>query len=195
MNSTQMQRLMVTARHLTSAGQPQPAVTQQQCTGGHVTDGRPPTRGSLSAAQREHYEKHGWLVVEGALTDADFAGLERAYTDLICAQAARWLQEGKIRSTHSELPFSRQLGAIASELSDDVYTTEMSAFIHRLDAARLEMPEALEFFFTPALLDAVESIIGPEISFNPIVRVSCRGYAAAACSRRCRWLAQSETYI
>ena len=56
------------------------------------------------------------------------------------------------------------------------------------------MPEAIEFFFCPALLDAVESIVDPEI-FNPInhvrpyvpARRGGRDSAALDAADRGRW--------
>ena len=97
--------------------------------------------------------------------------MEAAYDQLIERQAQLWLQQGKVSNTYSELPFTHRLAALAEELSDEMYDTELREFIGYLDRARLDMEEAVAFFRNDKLLDAVESIVGPEISFNPINHV------------------------
>eukprot|EP01045_Picozoa_sp_COSAG04_P035009 COSAG04_NODE_7904_length_1048_cov_1.303477_1_plen_136_part_10 len=122
------------ARHLT----PHPTSAPQQAA---------VAGGSLSAGQLAQFHRHGWVNIEGCLSDADFAGMERAYDALIDAQAQDWLRAGKVRSAHEGLGFATRLAALAEEMSDDDYDTEMRQFVGELDEARLDIPEAIEFFF------------------------------------------------
>ena len=140
-----------------------------------------PARGSLSAQQLAQFRETGWLLVEGAVAQSEFAPLERALTSLIDAQAATWLAEGKVAATHAGLPFGRRLAALAAELSDELYDSELRELVAELDGAHRTTAEGVGFFFCEGLLDAVESVVGGEISANPISHI--RPYVPARSGR------------
>eukprot|EP01051_Picozoa_sp_SAG22_P000317 SAG22_NODE_7_length_40155_cov_25.241356_30_plen_241_part_00 len=127
--------------------------------------------GSLSARQIAQFNAQGWLHVAAAISAEQFAPLEAALTRLIDAQAARWLEAGHIKSVHAELGFGARLAAVAAELSDELYDTELREFCATLDGAHRTTPAGVGFFFCEGLLDAVESIVGGEISANPISHI------------------------
>ena len=122
---------------------------------------------SLTQSQVAQYRQDGYLIARGVLTDEDFQPIEQAYDALIDHQAEELLAAGQIQSTHKDQPFSHRLATIARELDDETYGNFRS-FTATLDIMRARLRSMFKFFFSPRLLSAVESIVGPEITLSPI---------------------------
>lgn len=126
-----------------------------------------PPRG-LSAAELEHYHTHGYVVVRAVLTADDFRDIEREYTELIDVKAAELAAAGTIQDPAAGEPFASRLARIADQCSDQAMTEQIAPFGLTLDTMYALRPGVFKLFFSPRLLKAIESVVGPEITLNPI---------------------------
>eukprot|EP01065_Artemidia_motanka_P033233 TRINITY_DN4020_c1_g1_i1.p1 TRINITY_DN4020_c1_g1~~TRINITY_DN4020_c1_g1_i1.p1 ORF type:complete len:329 (+),score=84.70 TRINITY_DN4020_c1_g1_i1:80-1066(+) len=127
-----------------------------------------PRRGGLTADELAHYHKHGYVIVRGVLGDEELGPLEADYTRLIGAKAEELKRGGHISSLHEEKPFAERLAAVAAECSDAVVRDDLGPWGLTLDTMYALQPGVFQLFFSRSLLDCVESIVGPEITLNPI---------------------------
>ncbi len=119
---------------------------------------------SLSQNELDRYAGQGFLIVEDALGDADFAPVEAACERLIDTIARRHLSEGRIASGAEGEGFTTRLARIEAQLTD----SEAQVHKRELDIMEARLPEMFAFFFNRNLLAPVESIVGPEITLSPI---------------------------
>ncbi|MCC7361093.1 MAG: phytanoyl-CoA dioxygenase family protein [Anaerolineales bacterium] len=129
----------------------------------------------LSAAQVEQFHREGYLVVPGLLDPAaDLDPLIHEYEFVLDNLARELFARGQIASTHAGLPFGRRLIAIYRE-SGQVQQQYFDCTLHgakvAADTPFWVGPEVFRLIRNPKLLDAVESIIGPEIYSNPVQHV------------------------
>ena len=131
--------------------------------------------GSLTPDQLEFFDREGYLVLRGVLDQetvldpiaAEYAGvLDRLATDLHA--------KGEIASDYAELPFSDRLTRIYAETGTDYsqhfdFTLPQSAT--KADTPFWTGPAVFALLRNEAILDAVESLIGPEIYANPVQHV------------------------
>ena len=98
---------------------------------------------SVTEEQLAFYEKEGYVVIRGALTDGDLAPLIQEH-DLIVDEIARDLHtQGKIASLHENEPFKTRLARIADECEQvdsvpDIGNTRRRATFDFLRNQRLE---------------------------------------------------------
>lgn len=114
---------------------------------------------SLTRAQREHYDRHGYVVVEAGLRAADLAPVIAAYEEFVDREARRLHAEGALSQRWPDAPFARRLALLCQE-SLEVYA--------RIDLMHCRLRGVFEFLRNPRLLDLVEGIVGPEITCSPI---------------------------
>lgn len=129
--------------------------------------GRPLPRG-LTEEELAHFNEHGYVIVRGVLTNEDFAPLERDYGELVDRKAQELFDRGFVSSTHADQPFSRRLAALAAEVSDEVFEQDLAPWGLQLDTMHARVRGCFDFFFSPRLHAVVESLVGPEITLNPI---------------------------
>ena len=113
----------------------------------------------LTEEQVRSFRDEGYLVTEGVVSDADFAPLVAAYEDWIDARARRLHAEGKITDLAENEPFDKRFAALfaqSAEIADG------------MDIMHARLPEMFAFLRNANLLDAVETLVGPEITCNPI---------------------------
>ena len=113
----------------------------------------------LTPEQVEHFEANGFLLVRGALGDADLDPLIAEYEAFIDRRARQLHAEGKISDPHADAPFDRRLALICKEC-DEIYP--------ELDIMKLRAKAAFAFLRNESLLDMVEAFVGPEITCSPI---------------------------
>jgi ectoine hydroxylase-related dioxygenase (phytanoyl-CoA dioxygenase family) len=131
--------------------------------------------GSLTAEQLDTFDREGYLVLRGLLdkeTDLDpiiteFAGvLDRLATELY--------EAGKISSTYADLPFSDRLTKVYAE-SGKVHAQYFDCSLPQgsvqPDTPFWTGPAVFALLRNEAILDAVETLIGPEIYANPVQHV------------------------
>lgn len=122
----------------------------------------------LTEEELAHFNDHGYVIVRNVLTDEDFAPLERDYGELVDRKAQELFDRGLISSTHTDQPFSHRLAAIAAEVSDEVWEQDLAHWGLQLDTMHARARGCFDFFFSSRLHAVVESVVGPEITLNPI---------------------------
>ena len=131
---------------------------------------------SLTAEQLSQFQREGYVVARGVLApEEDLQPVIDEYAQVLDRMARRMHAAGEIRSTYAELPFEQRAIAIVK----DAGALDQQAFDISFPAHSALKPDT-GFHFGPAvfgllrsrrMLDAVESIIGPEIMSNPIQHV------------------------
>jgi phytanoyl-CoA hydroxylase len=129
----------------------------------------------LTQDQVAQFHREGYLVVEGLLDPAeDIDPVIAEYHGVLDTLAQDLHAKGQISSTYADLPFSRRLIEIYKQ-SGKVHAQYFDFSLHGANVT-----EATQFWVGPAvfqmlrserLLDAVESIIGPELYSNPVQHV------------------------
>ena len=115
---------------------------------------------ALIPAQLDFFHTRGYLILENVLEPAAFAPLI-AEIDAIVDQAAREAHSrGELSDLHAGLSFSRRLVHVQSQLADP------AALLGQLKG-KLQTEGMFHIMTQPALLDIVESLIGPEILVHP----------------------------
>ena len=113
----------------------------------------------LTPEQVAQFAEDGYLLLRGALTDADLDPIIAEYEEYIDRRAEELLAAGDISALYADEPFDRRLISICRE--DD-------AIYKELDIMRLRGRASFEFLRNDRLLDMVESLVGPEITCSPI---------------------------
>src|SRR5262245_49137712 len=131
--------------------------------------------GSLSTAQIEQFHDQGYLHVEHLFNiQADIEPIIEEYEGVLDTLARALYAEGKIASTYAELPFGSRLIEIYKQ------SGKVHAQYFDFSLPQADVKEDTPFWVGPAvfnalrnekLLDAVESIIGPEIYSKPVQHV------------------------
>lgn len=131
-------------------------------------------RAGLTSEQLDHFQREGYVVAENILDPAaDIDPLVVEYEGVLDSLANELHARGEISSTFSGLPFGQRLIEVYKE-SGKVHT---QYFDFTLGG---NVTEDTKFWVGPAvfailrnqrLLDAIESIIGPEIYSNPVQHV------------------------
>lgn len=131
--------------------------------------------GFLSTEQVEQFENEGYLIVRGLFDpEQDIDPIIEEYKGVLDRLAMELYTAGEIKSPYQELPFGKRLIQIYQE------TGKVNAqyFDFSLPQANVQPntpfwagPAVFNTLRNPRLLDAVESLIGPEIYSNPVQHV------------------------
>ncbi len=113
----------------------------------------------LSVAQVEQFHRDGFLHVSGVFDASDLNPLKQAITAELNRRCKQLLAEGLIKDAHYDAPFETRFGLLL-EQADEI----QGAF----DIDSLGFNDFFTQLGNPKILDVIESIIGPEISINPI---------------------------
>ncbi len=116
----------------------------------------------LSQDQIDQFQDEGYLVVEGALAEADLAPVIDEYETYIDKRARELYEEGKLSRVYEEEPFDRRIWRISSECLD---------LYRELDIMHLRGEAAFAFLRNDHLLDVVASLVGSEITCSPIQHI------------------------
>ncbi len=119
----------------------------------------------LSDDQVAQYSDEGWLLAKGALSDADTRPVIDELSEWIDRRADALLAEGKIDDAHKDEPFETRYGKLVAQ------SAEIGA---GMDIMQMRGEAMFAFLHNPALLDAVSSIVGDEITCNPIQHVRAK---------------------
>jgi hypothetical protein len=128
---------------------------------------------SLAAGQIASFRREGFLVVQDVLPDSLLKTVEDDYVRELDTLAASLHESGILSSDYREIPFSEKYVRILNEypqvynyLGISLPLVKEASFMPT--AARVHASSAVLGMLThPAILDIVESIIGPEILSNP----------------------------
>ena len=125
----------------------------------------------LDQASVEKFEEEGYLVVENLLDEErDIKPLVAEYEALLDQLATQWWSEGKLAASYQDLPFAQRLTQVIRELGDSCfYHFEISLPFSKIteDSPIHLGPAAFNLLRSPRVLDAVQSLIGPEIYCHP----------------------------
>jgi len=131
--------------------------------------------GSLTAAQVRQFEDEGFLVVKDAFDpDATLDPVTAEYSAVLGRLADELFERGEISSRYDDLPFRERMIAIVR----DSGRTFSQNFDLALPAGTITPttpfwtgPAVFDMLRNPDILDAIESLIGPEIYSNPVGHV------------------------
>ncbi len=129
--------------------------------------------GSLTEEQVRFYDEEGYLVLENLLNEADLAPAKEAMMQKVNEIAEALFAAGEIQDKLKDRPFESRLAELFAGKSDQ-------DFLRWGRGWRDRIPGYFHFMANPKIIDAVESLIGPEIFSNPVynVRPKVPGVAA-----------------
>jgi ectoine hydroxylase-related dioxygenase (phytanoyl-CoA dioxygenase family) len=131
---------------------------------GELPSASPPTKqksGSLTEEQVEFYRREGYLVLPNLLCDRDLEPIIQALSDKVEEIASKMVEAGKLSDPFVGEPFKTRLARMFEDKSD-------ADFLEFGRSWRDRHPGYFHFMANPKILDAVESLIGPEIFANPV---------------------------
>ncbi len=118
----------------------------------------------LTAKQLQDYDAKGFLVLPDLLTDQDMQPVREALTEKVSRIAGDLLEHGLIGDTLEDRPFKYRLAELFTGLTDEDFLKFGRSWRDRIPGYHTLMAN-------PKILDAVESLIGPEIFASPIYNV------------------------
>lgn len=133
------------------------------------------TGGSLTDAQWEQYDREGYVVLPDLLNETDMELPRQAMMDKVSMVADSLYADGLIQDKLEHRPFEYRLAELFKGLSDKEFLKYGRSWRDRLSGY-------YHLMANPKILDAVESLIGPELFSNPVynVRPKVPGVAAGA---------------
>ena len=114
----------------------------------------------LTPQQLDFYREQGYLLAEDALDPAVFDLLRSEVEEVVDGFAREALADGRITEPHEDEPFERRLHRLALDLGDP---EPLLALVR----GKMRSPGMFRIYACEALLDIVESVIGPEILAHP----------------------------
>lgn len=130
----------------------------------------------LTSEQRAHFDRDGYVIIDDLIdVDAFLDPMVKEYEAHLDELARRLFAEGQLSSAHSELGFRPRLTKIYEETGRDWaqyfdFSLPLRANI-KPDEPCFFPPSVLNVLRNPAILDVVESLIGPELYSNPVQHV------------------------
>lgn len=129
----------------------------------------------LTSQQLAHFHEEGYVVVEDLLDpERDLAPIIAEYAGVLDRLADELLAAGTITSTYDDLPFSERLTRIYAE-SGKVHAQYFDFSLPQANVTHETPfwagPAVFNALRHPAILDAIESLIGLEIYANPVQHV------------------------
>ena len=120
-----------------------------------------PGGGSLTPEQIEFYDTEGYLVLENLLDHDAMRPFRESVTLRVDEIAEHLVREGLIPHKFESSPFETRLADLFANLSEKEFLKFGRSWRDRL-------PGYFHLMSSPRILDAVESLIGPEIFSNPV---------------------------
>ena len=129
----------------------------------------------LTEAQVAQFKEEGYLVVEDVLDpEQDLDPVIEEYAGVLDQLAQELYDKGEISSTYDDLPFGDRLTKIYAE-SGRVHAQYFDFSLPQQnvqpDTPMWVGPKVFHLLRNEKLLDAIESLIGPEIYSNPVQHV------------------------
>jgi phytanoyl-CoA hydroxylase len=120
---------------------------------------------SLSPDQVAEYRRTGLYIARQVLKDADLQPVIDELSAFIDQRARQLKAEGKIEDLHEDAPFETRYGLIFGQ------SREIN---QGMDIMQLRGKAMFDFLCNKNMLDLVESLVGPEITCNPIQHVRAK---------------------
>ncbi len=130
--------------------------------------------------QVEAFERDGFLVIEDVFERPVLEAVRAEYASLLDDLYNGWLAEGRLPQSPDGLDFFEKLKIAYQAGCDWFQPFDISLPGDRIhaDTPMHFGPAVFDFVTDPRLLDIVESLIGPEITSNPIQHVRIKPPAA-----------------
>ncbi len=119
----------------------------------------------LTDEQLQEFRENGVVVVENVVTEADLAPLIGAYEAWIDRRAQQLHEAGKIQDLAENEGFQSRF----AKLYEQSHEIESG-----LDVMHARLPEMFDFLRNDNLLDAVECLVGPDITCSPIQHIRAK---------------------
>ena len=116
----------------------------------------------LTGEEIDTFHRQGYLVVDDLIAESDLQPVIDEVTEEITARAREWVATGRLSSAHEDLGFQRQLVAI---------NREAEMLLPEVSSGALSGPEIFRLICHPRLLDAAESLCGPELIASSVYRL------------------------
>lgn len=120
--------------------------------------------GSLTEEQIRFYDREGYLILRGLLKAEDLRPVQAAMERRVEVIARDLMAHGKIADPLRDRPFKHRLAELFQNLSDTDFL-KFGRFWRERD------PGYYDIMANSKILDAVESLIGPEIFSNPVYNI------------------------
>ncbi len=118
----------------------------------------PSSNGSLTPDQVATFQRDGFIVARVFQPD-DFLPVQAEISAHIDARAKELAARGQLQELHPEAPFATRFGLLA---------TQCGRMHERFDIVDLLGDELFRLMRHPRILAAIASLVGPEITLNPI---------------------------
>ena len=128
------------------------------------------TSGGLSERQLAQFDEQGFLLVEDLVKAADMQPLFEDYEQVLERLCAQLLAAGKITSMYTGLPFAERYLEVCRE-TGRVYAQNFNISYPPLTDANTPANQSdavFKWLCHEKILNAVESLIGPEIELSPV---------------------------
>ena len=124
----------------------------------------------LDQDQLDHFEKHGFVTVEGLIDDDALENLRSEYSALVDQLYDGWFERGLVKRAPQGLSFWDKLTSCCKSDVDWFQPLDISLPLGGIadDTPMHFGPAVFDLLTHPSLLDTVEQLIGPEITSNPI---------------------------
>ena len=120
---------------------------------------------SLTRAQIQEFDEHGVLIAPDVLLEADIEPVISAVSDFLTERALALRSEGKLTDLFEDEPFITRYARLYEQCKD----------IGRgIDIMQMRAKGMFDFLGNERLLDAVESLIGPEVTCSPIQHIRAK---------------------
>jgi phytanoyl-CoA hydroxylase len=128
---------------------------------------------ALTAQQVSFFNREGYLTAEHVVTDNDLAPVIAEYEAWIDTRANDLHSEGMLPDLHEGEPFDRRYALLAAQCSK---------MADGMDIMQARGRAMFAFLHNQRLLDAVECLVGPEITCNPIQHIRAKPPSAVETS-------------
>ncbi|MFT4730222.1 MAG: phytanoyl-CoA hydroxylase [Granulosicoccus sp.] len=127
----------------------------------------------LDQSQIEHFEEQGYLVVPNLLDSGLLDDIKNEYTEKLRSLCVAWSSTGKLATDVLDMNFDAQLQAVIDAGLDYFQPLDISWPISEFpDNTPIHLGEnVFRMIRNERTLDIIESLIGPEITSNPIQHV------------------------
>jgi phytanoyl-CoA hydroxylase len=124
----------------------------------------PTDEGTLDAETIAFYDREGYAVLPRLLTAVELQPARAAMAQKVDEIAEQLFRDGLVTSLYTDIPFEKRLAVLFEQLSD-------VEFLQYGRSWRDRIPGYFVLMSNPKILNAVESLIGPEIFSNPVYNV------------------------
>ena len=120
----------------------------------------------LNSEQIAFYKDQGYLLVEDVIPVEDLQPLISELNETVDQNARKARAKGELSELFEDEPFERRLARIVESVADPSETSFTDTFFAGLHG-KLKTEGMFAVIAHPAILDIVESLIGPEILAHP----------------------------